>query len=170
MLCSILNTSHSQGDRSLNRKLLLPVMMLLLVLSCSGGEAPVDESKDPQQRALNAKCPPTEVCGPQDSPETLVIAWLNASEHGLCSVLAKYTSPNRSDIVADYCGSTESYLINTMVVRQAAGWIGDGSNLKEVAIQGRLEFTHNGDSHTRRNWSIPIEEIGGKWFVIDGYH
>jgi hypothetical protein len=122
--------------------------------------------RDAQDRWLSAKCPPTEICGPQTYPETLVIAWLDASKNDLCSVLSEYTSPDRSEIIPNYCSAVESYQIDAISVKETANRL----NLKEVTIQGRLEFTLNGDSHTRRSWTILIEEIGGKWFVIDGYH
>jgi hypothetical protein len=131
---------------------------------------PVEESIDLQQRALNAKCPPTEDCSPQSSPQTLVIAWLDASEKGLCSVLAKYTSPDRSAIVTDYCSSTQSYMIDTIVVRDAAGRIAGRPNLKEVRMDGKLRFVLHGENGTRGNWRILVEYLGGKWYVFDGYH
>jgi hypothetical protein len=141
-------------------------VLLFLLIACSEIDLLGNETLDSQARWLSAKCPPTEICGPQFDPETLVIAWLDASKNDLCSVLTKYTSPDRSEIIPDYCSAVESYQIDAISVKETA----DKSNLKEVKIQGRLEFTLNGDSHTRRTWSILVEEIGGKWFVIDGYH
>ena len=85
-------------------------------------------------------------------------------------MLTKYSSPDQLEIVPNYRGAIESYKIEAISVKESAAGNNDRSNLKEVTIQGRLELTLNGDSHTRRNWSILIEEIGGKWFVIDGYH
>jgi len=70
----------------------------------------------------------------------------------------------------NYCGAVESYKIKAISVKESAASENDRSNLKEVKIQGRLEFKSNGVSHNRRTWSILVEEIGGKWFVIDGYH
>jgi hypothetical protein len=119
---------------------------------------------------LNAKCPPTEIFGPQSEPETLVQDWLAASENGLCSVLLQYTSPARSEIVPGYCGAVENYEIESISISAADAVENGDPNLKEVTIQGRLEFTLDEDSHTRSEWSILITEIGGKWFVIDGYH
>ncbi len=142
-------------------------LVAFTVISCGGMDQP---GRDAQDRWLSAKCPPTEICGPQIYPETLVIAWLDASKNDLCSVLTKYTSPDRSEIIPNYCGAVESYDIETISVNESDSGKNNNSNLKEVKIQGRLEFTLNGDSHTRRTWSILVEEIGGKWFVIDGYH
>lgn len=138
--------------------------------ACSEIELLGNETLDSQERWLSAKCPPTEVCSPQSYPETLVVAWLDASENGLCSVLTKYTSPDRSEIIPNYCGAVDNYKIEAISVKESAAGNKDRPNLKEVTIQGRLEFTLNVDNHTRRNWSIYIEEIGDKWFVIDGYH
>jgi hypothetical protein len=70
----------------------------------------------------------------------------------------------------NYCGAVESHKIEAISVKESAAGNNDRSNLKEVTIQGRLEFPLNGNSHTRRNWSILIEEMGGKWFVVNGYH
>jgi hypothetical protein len=145
------------------------VILLFLTLSCSDGGLPAAETIDPQLRALNAKCPPKELCGPQDSPETLVLAWLNASENGLCTVLAKYTSPDRSDIVSDYCGSTASYIFDTIVVKETLGRTGGRPNLKEVRMDGKLRFKLHGQIFTKDSWIILVEEIGGYWYVFDGY-
>lgn len=142
-------------------------LVALTIAACGS----VDRTgKDVQDRWLSAKCPPTEICGPQRNPETLVIAWLDASKNDLSSVLTKYTSPERSEIIPNYCGAVESYKIDNISVKETAVGENDRSNLKEVTIQGRLEFKSNGVSHNRRTWSILVEEIGGKWFVIDGYH
>ena len=145
-------------------------MLLFLLVSCSEIDLLGYETLDSQTRWLSAKCPPTEICGPQTNPETLVIAWLDASKNDLCSVLTKYTSPDRIEIIPNYCDAVESYNIETISVKEIAAGENDRSKLKEVTIQGRLEFTSNGVSHTRRTWSIIVEEIGGIWFVIDGYH
>ncbi len=145
-------------------------MLLILMVSCSGNGEPGKTVVDPTQRWLNAKCPPAEVCGPQRSPETLAIAWLEASENGLCSVLAKYTSPDRSNIVTDYCGSTESYQIEDISVKETTELIDGRPNLKEITMDGNLIFTLHGETETLKNWTILVEDIGGKWYVIDGYH
>jgi len=103
-------------------------LLTLALVSC----ASVDQSdRDIPDRWSSAKCPPTEICGPQIDPETLVVAWLDASQ-------------NKE--------------------------VADRPNQKEVTIQGRMEFTLDGESHTRSKWSFLVEEIGGKWFVINGYH
>ena len=151
-------------------KLLSSLVLLFSLVACSEIELLGNETLDSQERWLSAKCPPTEICGPQRNPETLVIAWLDASENDLCSVLSKYTSPDQSEIIPIYCGAVESYDIETISVSESDSGKNNNSNLNDVEIQGRLEFTLNGDSHTRRKWSILIEEMGGKWFVVNGYH
>ena len=138
------------------------VLLTLALVSCIS----VDQSdRDIQDRWSSAKCPPTEICGPQTDPETLVIAWLDASQNNLCTVLTKYTSPDRSVIIPNYCGAVDFYEIDAVSVKEVA----DRPNQKEVTIQGVLEFTLDGESHTRSKWSFLVEEIGGKWFVIDGF-
>jgi hypothetical protein len=123
-----------------------------------------------QERWLSAKCPPTEICGPQSDPESLVIAWLDASQNDLCRVLTKYTSPERSEIVPKYCGAVENYTIEVISVIEPAAVNQSEAILKRVDIHGRLDFTLDGDEQTRRNWSFVVEEIGGKWFVNDVFH
>jgi len=148
-------------------KLVLLGLVLFTLTAC--GE--IDQSaKDSADRWSSAKCPPTEVCGPQSSPESLVRAWLEASENGLCSVLAKYSSSDRSEIVPDYCGTKDSYKIVAIEIKETAGEIQDRPNLKEAVILGDLSFSRNGESITRNEWSLLIEDIGGKWYVFDGYH
>ena len=142
-------------------------LVAFTVRSCGGMDQP---GRDAQDRWLSAKCPPTEICGPQTNPETLVIAWLDASKNDLCRVLTKYTSPERTEIIPNYCGAVDSYKIEAISVKEVDAGENDGPNQKEATILGRLVFTLDGDSHTRSKWSILIEEIGGKWFVIDGYH
>lgn len=139
------------------------VVLVLVLVSCVS----VDQSDtDIRDRWSSAKCPPIEICGPQIDPETLVIAWLDASQNSLCTVLTKYTSPDRSEIIPIYCGAVDFYAIDAISSQE----VGDRPNQKEVTIQGRLEFTLDGKNHTRSNWSFLLEEIAEKWFVIDGYH
>jgi len=139
------------------------VVLTLALVSCVS----VDQSdRDIPDRWSSAKCPPTEICGPQIDPETLVVAWLDASQNSLCTVLTKYTSPDQAEIIQNYCGAVDFYKIDAISVIEVA----DRPNHKEVIIFGRLEFTLDGESHTRSKWSFIVEEIGGKWFVIDGHH
>ena len=169
MLFLILNPNF-KGGLPLTRLILLSISLLILVVSCSVNGGTSEETVDPTQRWLSAKCPPTEVCGPQTNPETLVIAWLEASHNGLCSVLTKYTSPQSTKIVNDYCGKTLSYKINSIEIKDSLGDIDGKQILKEAIILGDLEFTRNGENHSLQKWSLIVEDIGGKWFVIEGYH
>ncbi|MGB3702598.1 MAG: hypothetical protein WA997_15125 [Anaerolineales bacterium] len=166
MLFSIIMFGFSRRKNLFIKRLLFGVLLFSLV-ACGGIDQP---GKETQDRWSSAKCPPTEICGPQTNPETLVRAWLDASKNNLCSVLTKYTSPDHSEIIPIYCGAVESYKIEAISVKEVGAGENNGPNQKEVTIEGRLEFILNGESHTRRNWSIIIEEIGDKWFVIDGYH
>ncbi len=148
-------------------RILLMALLALTIMACGRVDQP---NTDAQDRWLSAKCPPTEICGPQTSPETLVRSWLEASQNGLCSVLTKYTSPQRTKIVQDYCGKTLSYKINTIEINDSRGDIVGKQNLKEAIILGNLEFIRNGESHSVQKWSLVLEDIGGKWYVYEGYH
>ena len=75
----------------------------------------------------------------------MAVAWLKATENGLCSVVAKYTSPCRSELITDYCGSTDSYTINDLVVKGVTTRGGDRPNLKEVRMEGKIRFTLRGE-------------------------
>ena len=39
----------------------------------------------------------------------------------------------------------------------------------DIRGHGQSEAPLDGESYTRSKWSFLVEEIGGKWFVIDGY-
>ena len=165
--CAILIERISQPGRPiLSHKVILMALLTLSLVSCVN----VDQSdRDIQDRWSSAKCPPTEICGPQIDPETLVVAWLDASQNNLCTVLTKYTSPDRSEIIPIYCDAVDFYEIDAISVKEAGVGENDRPNQKEVIILGELEFKLDGESHTRNKWSFLVEEIGGKWFVIDGY-
>ena len=166
--CAILIERISQPGRSILSQIIsLMVVLTLALVSCVS----VDQSdREIPDRWSSAKCPPIEICGPQIDPETLVIAWLDASQNSLCTVLTKYTSPDRSEIIPIYCGAVDFYEIDAISVNEVAAGENDRPNQKEVTIQGRLEFTLDGENYIRSNWSFLIEEIAEKWFVIDGYH
>ena len=162
--CAILIERISHSRRLiLSQKISLMVVLTLILVSCIGAD---QSNRDNQDRWSSAKCPPTEICGPQIDPETLIVAWLDASQNNLCTVLTKYTSPDRSDIIPIYCGAVDFYKIDAISVIEVV----DRPNHKEVIILGRLEFKLDGESHTRSKWSFIVEEIGGKWYVIDGHH
>jgi len=165
--CAILIERISQPGRPILSQIIsLMVVLTLALVSCVS----VDQSdRDIPDRWSSAKCPPTEICGPQIDPETLVVAWLDASQNNLCTVLTKYTSPDRSEIIPNYCGAVDFYEIEAVSVKEVAAGEIDRPNEKQVIILGRLEFTLDGESHTRSKWSFLVEEIGGKWFVIDGF-
>ena len=114
-------------------RILFMGLVAFTVISCGGMDQP---GRDAQDRWLSAKCPPTEICGPQTYPETLVIAWLDASKNDLCSVLTKYTSPDRIGIIPNYCGAVEGYDIETISVNETDSGKNNNSNLKEVKIRG----------------------------------
>jgi hypothetical protein len=95
-------SSLSQGERLLDIKVFLSVI-LLLVVSCSGEQPAGRPTVDATQRWLNAKCPPSEVCAPQSEPERIGRAYLAVVLDGECQEAASYWIPNLQTEAVEYC-------------------------------------------------------------------
>jgi hypothetical protein len=77
------------GERPLYYKIFLPVI-LLLVVSCSPEQPAGRPTVDTTQRWLNAKCPPSEVCAPENEVERVGRAYLTAILSRDCDEAASY--------------------------------------------------------------------------------
>ena len=79
----------NHGERPLCFKIFLPVILLLAV-SCSPEQPAGRPTVDTTQRWLNAKCPPSEVCAPENETERVGRAYLAAILARDCDEAASY--------------------------------------------------------------------------------
>ena len=94
--------SFSQGERPLDIKTFLPVILLLLV-SCAGEGSAGRPTVDATQRWLNAKCPPSEGCAPESGPEIIGRAYLAAVLAGDCNEAASFWEPDLQTGAVENC-------------------------------------------------------------------
>jgi hypothetical protein len=179
-MCFVLfyfQSSFSQGERLLDIKVLLSVI-LLLVVSCSGEQPAGRATVDTTQRWLNAKCPPSEVCAPQSGPDSIGRAYLAAVLAGDCTEAASYWTPDLqtqavencqqgivlSAEIKGHCRLTE-YDIEEVLVEDTAGE-------KSTIFSGY--FLHACDDASRdyqtEDLKLFFNHHDGEWYItgIDG--
>jgi hypothetical protein len=165
------------GERPLDIKTFL-LVILLLVVSCSGEQPAGRPTVDATQRWLNAKCPPSEGCAPESGPEIIGRAYLAAVLTGDCNEAASYWDLDLQTGVLENCQqgillSAEisgrcrltEYTIGKVFIEDAAGG-------KSINYSGYFLYVCTGASreYQTNNLKLFFNDRDGEWRItgIDG--
>jgi hypothetical protein len=175
-MCFVLfyiRSSFSQGERPLDIKTFFPVISLLLV-SCAGDQPTIRPTIDATQRWLNAKCPPSEVCTPQNEPERIGDAYLKAVLAGECHEAASYWAFDLQNEIVENCQQGISltaengtrcrltqYEIEKVLIENIAGG-------KSTKFSGNFLYVCDDISrdYQANNLKLFFNNLNGKWRII----
>ena len=174
----ILNPAKfTPGERPLDIKTLLPVI-LLLVVSCAGEQPAGRPTVDATQRWLNAKCPPSELCAPKSGPEIIGRAYLAAVLARDCNEAASYWDPDLQTGVVENCQqgivlsaeiSGRCRLIEYTIEKQ---FIEDAAGGKSINYSGYFLYVCTAASreYQTNNLKLFFNDRHGEWRIagIDG--